>query len=163
MTRSRWLFFFVLLGLALAGQTSHAVEPDEVLSDPVLEGRARELSKELRCLVCQNQTIDESNAPLARDLRIIVRERLVAGDSDDQVVAFLVDRFGDYVRLKPPFDPRTYALWAAPFLLLLLGAIIVARFMRAARGSAADTAVLSETEQAELDAALDRLDERMSD
>jgi len=92
-----------------------AVEPDEMLQDPVLEARARVVSKELRCVVCQNQDIDSSNAGVARDLRILVRERLVAGDTNDEVVSFIQARYGDFVLLKPPFKPETYALWFAPF------------------------------------------------
>ena len=113
-----------------------AVEPDEVLSDPVLEARARALSKELRCVVCQNQDIDSSNAGVARDLRLLVRERLIAGDSDAEVIEFIRARYGDFVLLKPPFNPRTYALWIAPFALLgaasLIGGILLWRARRSA-------------------------------
>ncbi len=94
-----------------------AVNPDEVLSDPALEQRARVISQDLRCLVCQNQSIDDSNAPLAKDLRVIVRERLVAGDSDTQVVEYVVARYGNYVLLKPPFQRDTALLWIAPYLM----------------------------------------------
>lgn len=111
------------VALAALGSAALAVQPDEVLDDPVLEGRAREISAELRCLVCQNQSIDDSDADLARDLRIIVRQRLVAGDSDDEVVQYLVDRYGDYVLLNPPFKPVTYALWYGPAALLAIAAI----------------------------------------
>ncbi len=111
-----------LLCLVLAAPVL-AVQPDEVLDDPVLENRARELSAEIRCLVCQNESIDSSNAPLARDLRIIVRERLVEGDSDQQVLDYLVARYGDFVLLRPPFKPETYFLWFGPAIILLLGAI----------------------------------------
>jgi cytochrome c-type biogenesis protein CcmH len=97
-----------------------AVEPDEILSDPVLEGRARAISSGLRCLVCQNQSIDDSNAPLARDLRLLVRERLKAGDSDAQVMTFVEDRYGEFVLLNPPLSWRTVLLWAAPLVALLL-------------------------------------------
>lgn len=97
-----------------------AVEPDEVLSDPVLEDRARVISKELRCVVCKNQDIDSSNAGVARDLRLLVRERLVAGDSNQEVIEFVRARYGDYVLLKPPFKPSTYLLWLTPPLLLLV-------------------------------------------
>jgi cytochrome c-type biogenesis protein CcmH len=107
----------MLFVLAPAG----AVEPSEVLDDPVLEARARDLSQNLRCLVCQNQSIDDSNADLARDLRIIVRQRLVAGDSDDEVTQYLVDRYGEYVLLRPPVRGSTYLLWFGPFALLLVG------------------------------------------
>jgi len=96
-----------------------AVNPDEMLADTVLEKRARELSKGLRCVVCRNQSIDDSNAAIARDMRLVLRERLAAGDTDKEATAFLVDRFGIYVLLKPPLHPSTYLLWAGPALLLL--------------------------------------------
>jgi cytochrome c-type biogenesis protein CcmH len=108
----------VLLGFSIA---AHAVQPDEILSDTALEARARALSAELRCLVCQNQSIDDSDAPLARDLRILVRERLKAGDSDAAVKAFVVARYGDFVLLRPPFATRTLLLWVLPFAVLLGG------------------------------------------
>lgn len=107
----------VLVAVLLAGPAL-AVLPDERLADPVLESRARDISRNLRCLVCQNQSIDESEADLARDLRLLVRERLVAGDSDAEVVDFLVDRYGDYVLLKPPFKASTALLWGAPVLIV---------------------------------------------
>lgn len=99
-----------------------AVEPDEILADPKLEARARALSVDLRCLVCQNQSVDDSNAPLARDLRLLVRERLKAGDTDAQVMSFVVARYGDFVLLRPPFNAKTLLLWvSAPLLLVLVG------------------------------------------
>lgn len=107
-----------------------AVNPDEILDDPVLEARARDISAGLRCLVCQNESIDSSNADLARDLRILVRERLVAGDSDDQVRAFMVARYGDFVLLRPPLKPETYVLWFGPGAILVLGALGVALYLR---------------------------------
>jgi cytochrome c-type biogenesis protein CcmH len=106
-----------------------AVEPDEVLRDPALEVRARALSAQLRCLVCQNQSIDDSSAPLARDLRILVRERLKAGDSDAQVKTFLVDRYGAFVLLRPPFQLNTLFLWLAPLALVLTAAAVAWRFV----------------------------------
>jgi cytochrome c-type biogenesis protein CcmH len=102
---------------------AHAVQPDEVLPDPALEGRARVLSKELRCMVCQNQSIDDSDAPLARDLRLLVRERIDSGDSDSQVIDFLVARYGEFVLLKPRFNPHTVLLWLLPPLALMGGGI----------------------------------------
>ncbi|HEY8014738.1 MAG TPA: cytochrome c-type biogenesis protein [Dongiaceae bacterium] len=111
----------LLLSFLLA-TAAFAVEPSEMLKDPALEARARSISRELRCLVCQNQSIDESNADLAHDLRVIVRERLTAGDSDDQVRAYLVARYGDFVLLDPPFKAKTLLLWCGPAVLLLLGA-----------------------------------------
>jgi cytochrome c-type biogenesis protein CcmH len=137
------------LGLAalLAAAPAAAVQPDEVLRDPALEARARAISRELRCLVCQNESIDESNAPLARDLRLIVRERLLAGESDAAVRAFLVARYGDFVLLRPPLDGRTALLWGAPLLVLIGGAALLALRWRR---PAAEPAALSEAEEAEL-------------
>lgn len=111
--------FVLALALILSGSAALAVQPDEVLPDPALEQRARAISGELRCLVCQNQSIDDSDAPLARDLRILVRERLRAGDSDPAVRDFVVARYGEFVLLRPPLSPRTLLLWGTPFLLLL--------------------------------------------
>ncbi|MCL4766423.1 MAG: cytochrome c-type biogenesis protein CcmH [Hyphomicrobiaceae bacterium] len=119
--------------MLLVSATVLAVQPDEVLSDPVLEARARELSAELRCVVCQNQSIDDSNAPLARDLRLLLRERLVAGDSDEAVKRFLVERYGTFVLLKPPFDGRTVLLWLTPLLVLGGAAVLVIRQLGRAR------------------------------
>lgn len=126
-----------------------AVQPDEVLSDPSLEARARAISAGLRCLVCQNQSIDDSDAPLAKDLRILVRERLEAGDSDTEVRAYVVDRYGDFVLLRPPVALKTLLLWIAP-LLVLAGGIAMARraFKRPAASAAA--APLSAAEEREL-------------
>jgi len=119
----RRLAALLLAGLlALGAQVAHAVQPDEVMRDPAKEARARALSRELRCMVCQNQSIDDSDAPLARDLRLLVRERIAAGDSDRQVLDFLVARFGEYVLLKPRFEPQTLLLWLLTPLTLLCGA-----------------------------------------
>jgi cytochrome c-type biogenesis protein CcmH len=113
----------VLLAVALLSTgAAHAVQPDEMLKDPALEARARTLSRELRCMVCQNQSIDDSEAPLARDLRLLVRERLKAGDSDSQVLNFLVARYGEFVLLKPRFEWHTALLWLTPGGVLLIGA-----------------------------------------
>jgi cytochrome c-type biogenesis protein CcmH len=127
--------FRFLPGLAAAlflslSAPAFAVQPDEVLKDPAMEARAREISKELRCLVCQNQSIDDSNAPLARDLRVLVRERLVAGDDDTSVLGYITARYGDYVLLRPPFKASTYVLWIGPVIILLLGALGAALFLR---------------------------------
>ena len=111
------------LAVLLLASSAWAVEPDEVLDDPVLEARALDISRNLRCVVCQSQSIDESNAPLAKDMRIIVRERLVAGDTDAEVYAYLVDRYGDYVLLRPPLQPNTAPLWIAPALIFTIAAI----------------------------------------
>lgn len=147
MTRLR----SALIGLALAlaaPMAAHAVQPDEILPDPAMEHRAREISGGVRCMVCQNENIDDSNAPLARDLRLLVRERLKKGDSDDQVRDYLVARYGDFVLLKPPLRPYTLILWITP-VLVLLGAVgfTIAR----ARGrKQAPVAALTEAERAEL-------------
>ena len=113
--------FAVLLAPVLAMSVAHAVTPDEMLKDPVLEARARHLSQELRCMVCQNQSIDDSEAPLAKDLRVLVRDRLKAGDSDQQVLDFLVARYGVFVLLKPPLEPQTLLLWGLTPAVLLIG------------------------------------------
>ncbi|MCU0986595.1 MAG: cytochrome c-type biogenesis protein CcmH [Acetobacteraceae bacterium] len=115
-------------GLALPAQA--IVDPREMLPDPEQEARARAIGKELRCLVCQNQSIDDSNAGLARDLRMIVRERVAAGDSNEQVLAFVTQRYGDFVRLKPPVNASTIVLWASPALLLAAGLFAVIAFYR---------------------------------
>jgi cytochrome c-type biogenesis protein CcmH len=125
-----------------------AVTPAERLTDPVLEGRARALSRELRCVVCQNESIDESNATLARDIRVLLRERLTAGDSDAQATAFLVARYGDFVRLSPPLRADTWLLWFGPFALLALGGAIAWATLR--RRAAAPPAPLNPEEQARL-------------
>ncbi len=134
-----------------------AVQPDEVLKDPAMEARAREISKELRCLVCQNQSIDDSNAPLARDLRVIVRERLVAGDDDREVLAFVTARYGDYVLLRPPFKASTLVLWLGPLAILLAGAGAAFVFLRNRQRAvvAGEAAPLSPEEQRRLAALMD--------
>jgi len=117
----KWARVLAVLPMLLVALVAHAVEPGEELADPKLEARARAISVELRCLVCQNESIDTSEAELARDLRRIVRERLKAGDSDEQVKAFIVERYGEFVLLKPKVDVGTSALWYGPFGLLLAG------------------------------------------
>jgi cytochrome c-type biogenesis protein CcmH len=139
---------FVLL-LALS-TPALALEPGEALKDPALEARARALSSELRCLVCQNQSIDDSQAPLAKDLRLLVRERLTAGDSDAQVLNFLVQRYGDFILLKPPLRIGTLLLWGAPVLVLGLGALALALRARRRKEPAAAPA-LSREESGELE------------
>ncbi len=144
----------LLAGLILVAGPAAAVQPDEVLSDPGLEQRARSLSAGVRCLVCQNQSIDDSNAELARDLRLVVRERLVAGDSDQQVLDFLVARYGAFVLLEPPKTPSTWLLWYGPLILLGLGGVAaVTLFLR--RRPTAAPAPLTDAERARLDALLD--------
>lgn len=148
----------LLIAALMFGTAAIAVQPDEVLEDPALESRARTLSKEIRCLVCRNESIDESNAELARDLRILVRERLVAGDSDPQVLAYLVDRYGEYVLLRPPLNWGNAVLWLAPFGLLLGGAGVAVVFIRnrAAAPVVQGAEALSAEEIARLEALLDR-------
>jgi cytochrome c-type biogenesis protein CcmH len=121
----KYLQSLVLLIPLLASAPSWAVQPDEILSDPALEARARAISKELRCMVCQNESIDDSEAPLAHDLRVLVRERLKAGDSDQQIIDFLVSRYGEFVLLRPPLSWHTVALWGAPPAVLFLGVIMI--------------------------------------
>lgn len=135
--------------LCLLVTPAYAVQPDEVLKDPQLEARARDLSTGLRCMVCQNQSIDESEAPLARDLRILIRERLTAGDSDGQVKDFVVARYGDYVLLKPRLKPGTLVLWLTPFLIVAAGLVVFIR--RRSPAAAPVEAPLSEAEQRQLD------------
>lgn len=137
-----------LLSALAVGGPSRAVEPDEILADPALETRARAVSAGLRCLVCQNQSIDDSAAPLARDLRVIVREHLQAGDTDDEIRAYLVRRYGDFVLLKPPLEPATLLLWATPLLAVLGGGVAL---LRRRRASEAPTP-LSRDEQDRIDA-----------
>jgi cytochrome c-type biogenesis protein CcmH len=149
LARTALLIFLLLL----APLAARAVQPGEIMSDPKLEARARALSAELRCMVCQNESIDESNADLARDLRLLVRERLRAGDSDDQIRAFLVSRYGDFILLKPPFKLETWLLWGAPFLILLAGSCIILIARRRQRAPAA-TNSLTEAERARLEAML---------
>jgi len=120
----------IALVLSLLGVPALAVQPDEILKDPALEARARTLSQELRCMVCQNQSIDDSDAPLAKDLRVLVRERLSAGDSDNQVIDFLVARYGEFVLLKPRVTAHTLLLWLAPFAALAIGGWGVIAFIR---------------------------------
>lgn len=112
---------FAVICLSVASGHTLAVQPGEMLADPALEKRAREISAELRCLVCQNQSIDDSSAPLARDLRLVVRERLVAGDTNDQVMDFVVDRYGEFILLRPPFRAATLLLWLSPLVVLAAG------------------------------------------
>ncbi len=152
---SRILLLSVLLGLYAV--PAYAVQPDEMLKDQQLEARARTISAELRCLVCQNQSIDDSDAPLARDLRILVRERLKAGDSNSQVIQFLVERYGDFILLRPRFNTRTLALWGAPLLIFLIGLFLARRTLKNARPQTASgsPAALTEQEKQKLREVLD--------
>ncbi|ACE90367.1 cytochrome-c-type biogenesis protein CcmH/CycL [Rhizobium phaseoli] len=124
----------LVLALMLSATPAFAVNPDEVLADPALEARARTLSAELRCMVCQNQSIDDSNAELAKDLRLLVRERIKDGDSDEQVLDYIVSRYGEFVLLKPRFSIKTVLLWGAPVLLVLAGGLSLLVFARRRSG-----------------------------
>lgn len=151
MARRPFLSLLSALVLAVLAMPALAVQPHEVLKDPALESRARSLSAGLRCLVCQNQSIDDSDAPLAQDLRRLVRERLVAGDSDRQVKDFVVARYGEFVLLKPPFNTGTLLLWLSPALVLLLGVLGLYRMLRRRPVPAVETPVqLTPAEQAAL-------------
>jgi cytochrome c-type biogenesis protein CcmH len=147
-------FVLALVAVLAFGNAAFAVQPDEVLKDPALELRARDISAGLRCLVCQNQSIDDSDAQLAKDLRLLVRERLVAGDSDEQVRDFLVQRYGEFVLLKPTFRAHNMLLWLTPALVLALGAIGAYAALR--RRPQASAAALDDEEQKALQALLDR-------
>ena len=146
----KWLLLVV--ALLIAGP-AFAVQPDEILQDPVLEARARALSGTLRCVVCQNQSIDDSDAPLARDLRLLIREHLVQGETDGQIVDYVVARYGDFVLLKPRLNASTWALWATPFVVLSIG--IAALWRRRRKAEPAAEQPLSVAEQAELKKALE--------
>jgi cytochrome c-type biogenesis protein CcmH len=141
-------FCGLALAIALLAGPAHAVLPQEQLADPKLEARARHIGAELRCLVCQNQSIDDSDAELAGDLRVILRERLRAGDTDQQVIDYIVARYGSYVLLKPPLDSQTMLLWLGPFLALSAGGVGVALYLRRRmHADAATPAPLSDDEQ----------------
>ena len=144
---------FALVLRLISAAPAFAVNPDEVLKDPALEARARALSAQLRCMVCQNQSIDDSNADLAKDLRLLVRERLTAGDSDDEVIEYLVSRYGEFVLLKPRLSEHTILLWGMPAALAAIGAGVVLLQLRRKRISS-PTQDLSDDEQRKLDALL---------
>ncbi len=148
-----WLIAIVLMSMA---SVAWGVEPDEILDDPVLEQRARSISKQLRCVVCLNQDIDSSNAGVARTMRILLRERLVAGDSDREVLNFFVERYGDFVLFRPPLKGSTYLLWFGPILIFGLGVGIAVVAIRRARGKGAHVKVqsLSADEEREIQALL---------
>src|SRR6202795_4805502 len=150
-----WSVRVILVVLALVGAAPlHAVQVDEILPDPALESRARAISHDLRCMVCQNQSIDDSEAPLARDLRLLVRERLKAGDSDSQVVDYMVERYGEFALLKPRVSWHTAILWGAPLTTLITGlfAIGFSVLRRSAGPPPSEVAKLSETERLKLSA-----------
>ena len=152
MWRQALMTLFVLL---LASGPSPAVQPDEILKDSVLESRARNLSRELRCMVCQNQSIDDSEAPLARDLRLLVRERLTQGDTDQQVLDFLVSRYGNFVLLRPPLEWHTILLWGLPPIVLIAGLIGLIIKVRRQKPTASGTEALSRDEERRLSTLVD--------
>jgi cytochrome c-type biogenesis protein CcmH len=143
------LFLSLAIGFAVLGP-GYAVQPDEVLQDPVLEARARALSEGLRCLVCQNQSIDDSDAPLAKDLRVLVRERLKAGDSDQEIIDFVVARYGEFVLLKPRFSPHTWLLWLATPVVLLVALVGIVLAYRRRNAGAEGVKALSVNEKRRL-------------
>ncbi|HEY6380528.1 MAG TPA: cytochrome c-type biogenesis protein [Pseudolabrys sp.] len=151
-----WRHAFIVLFVALlASGPSQAVQPNEILKDSVLESRARNLSRELRCMVCQNQSIDDSEAPLARDLRLLVRERLTQGDTDRQVLDFLVSRYGNFVLLRPPLEWHTILLWGLPPAALIAGLIGLMIKVRRQRPTASGTEALSQNEERRLSTLVD--------
>jgi cytochrome c-type biogenesis protein CcmH len=150
-----WSVRFLVVVLALLGATPmQAVQVDEILPDPALEARARAISHDLRCMVCQNQSIDDSEAPLARDLRLLVRERLKAGDTDMQVVDFMVARYGEFVLLRPRVSWHTAILWGAPLAILIVGLFAIGRSVlrRPAKAAPPELAKLSDAERSKLKA-----------
>ena len=153
--RRRAITALMLAACCVAPLSARAVQPDEILPDPKLEARARDLSAQLRGMVCQNQSIDDSNAELARDLRVLVRERLKAGDSDDAIRAYLVQRYGDFILLKPPFKAETLALWGAPLVILLAGGAAIFLGARRRRTAVLEPGALSEPEAVRLKTLLD--------
>lgn len=155
--RNRLLAALALILLVFAAAPARAVRPDEVMADAAMEERARALSAQLRCMVCQNQSIDDSDADLARDLRVLVRERLTAGDSDGQILEFLVARYGEFVLLRPTYSVRNTALWATPLLVLAGGAIAAWLSLRRRR-AAESGAALSAEEARKLEGLLSRKD-----
>ena len=146
----KFLACIAVVALVAGCPAAHAVQPDEIMSDPVKEARARDLSRELRCMVCQNQSIDDSEAPLAKDLRVLVRERLTQGDSDRQVLDFLVSRYGEFVLLKPPFELHTLLLWGVSPVVLLIGIFALLMMARRRTTVTAPPPALSEAERQRL-------------
>lgn len=160
MNKLYTFLIFTMIALGAPAGTVQAVLPDEMLDDPALEARARAISTELRCVVCQNQSIDDSDAEIARDLRLLVRERLVLGDSDEQVVDYIVARYGDFVLLRPPWQPNTYSLWLAPPLMAFVIATLAVMFFRnyqIRKAAGLGPAPLSPDDRAELDALVERI------
>ncbi len=145
LSKSSWPGLMILIALMLSLGVAHAVEPDEMLKDPLLEARARAVTQELRCVVCQNQSVDDSDAPLARDIRILVRERITKGDTDAQARDYIVARYGNYVLLRPPLQGDTLVLWLGPLALLVVG--LAAAWIYVARRKRDDAPPLSAEEE----------------
>jgi cytochrome c-type biogenesis protein CcmH len=144
----------VMAALVLVSVVARAVEPDEVLKDPAQEARAREITRELKCVVCQNQSVDDSDAPLAKDIRVLVRERIVAGETDDAVREYIVQRYGQRVLLRPPLGIDTALIWIGPFVLFAIALGTALLFLRRGRGDALQSQPLTPEEQSRLDARL---------
>ena len=151
-----------IASLTVAAAPCRAVMPDEMLQDPALEARARTLSQELRCVVCQNQSIDDSNAPLAHDLRVLLRDRLQSGDSDRQALEFIVARYGNFVLLKPPMQLNTLLLWIGPLLILLAAGAVFSRYVRRSEGNGTTTEASLPLSDQELERIEEMLNERSS-
>lgn len=153
------VLLMTMLALLMLSPQAWAVNPDEMLKDPALEARARVIGKDLRCLVCQNQSIDDSNAELARDLRVLVRDRILAGDSNEQVIDYVVSRYGDFVLLNPPMKKKTLLLWYGPVIILGLGVVAILVFYRRRRHGTVDATAgavpLSDAERAKIDKIMD--------
>lgn len=148
-------FLFLLACMATLAFAARATEPDEILADPEKEARARAITRELRCVVCQNQSVDDSEAPLAKDIRTLVRERIVAGDNDGEVRAFVVSRYGQYVLLRPPLGVDTALIWIGPFALFGVALVVAGVYLRRARpAETGQSASLSAEEERRLDAML---------
>ncbi|MEM9573723.1 MAG: cytochrome c-type biogenesis protein [Pseudomonadota bacterium] len=145
MTLARYIIFALFISWSTGAAL--AVNPDEILSDAALESRARDISANLRCLVCQNQSIDDSDAELARDLRVLVRERLVSGDTDAQVMKYVVDRYGEFVLLRPTFSIRNFILWGTPVIVLILGGFAAYSYSRQQNSTSATSSLSSEEEE----------------
>ena len=154
MKRMQLRSLLAIAALVLVSVVARAVEPDEILKDPAQEARAREITRELRCVVCQNQSVDDSDAPLAKDIRVLVRERIAAGESDDAVKDFIVQRYGQYVLLRPPFAMDTALIWIGPFALFAIALGTALLFLRRDRDDASQPKPLTPEEESRLDARL---------
>jgi cytochrome c-type biogenesis protein CcmH len=153
--KARRLALALAVAAVMTALPARAVQPNEMMNDPKFELRARALSAELRCMVCQNQSIDDSDAPLAHDIRVLIRERLAAGESDAAIRTFLVSRYGDFILLRPPLQMNTLLLWGGPPLILLMGAAFVSRGLRRRQGRALSPPPLDSAEECQLSVLLD--------